>query len=176
MWAFLSGRHWGSGPGLLVPPLSLPAVASPPPSACRIHHCCSAVLSGALRRGWGGLGGGGGVGVGAELTPPDLATPTPRYLAPTASCSLQHHRPFLLLFPASSRPCFVCSCLFFFASPSFSLSPGHWGGGRRPKALLAPPSAPQLELELVRPKLEPDPVPAVKVSLLHGVPSAWGAS
>lgn len=46
----------GSGPGLLVPPLSLPAVASPPPSACRIHHCCSAVLSGPLRRrgaGWG---------------------------------------------------------------------------------------------------------------------------
>lgn len=94
-----------------------------PHAACRIHHCCSAVLSGLLRP-----------GRGAELTPPDPATPTPRYLAPAGSSRpLQQRRPFLLLFPASSRPRFVCSC-FFSVSPCLSsLSPGCCGGGGVPR-------------------------------------------
>lgn len=103
---------------------------------------------------------------------PRPSRPYLRYLAPASSSRpLQHHGPFLLLFPASSRPCFVCSCLFSLPLPVCLLSLPRalwwWGAGVRPKAQLAPPPAPQLKLELVLPKPEPDLVPAAKVSLLH---------
>ena len=139
---FSLARKWGSGPGLQAPPLCLlwPHL---PHAACRIHHCCSAVLSGRLRP-----------GRGAELTPPDPATPTPRYLAPAGSSRpLQQRRPFLLLFPASSRPCFVCSCLFFSVSLCL-LSPQGVvvvvGESQGPAPLI------------ILPKPEPDPVSAAK--------------
>lgn len=126
--AFQSGRRlgvWTRPPG----PSSVPACCGlSSPISMQNSPLVLSCLIWAAKVGLGGWGGGGG-GVGEELTPPDPATPTPRYFAPTASsCSLQHHRPFLLLFPASSRPCFVCSCLFSLPLTS-SLSPQGIGVG-----------------------------------------------
>lgn len=123
-----SGRKAGrgSGPGLLAPPLSLACCAWPPRSACRIHRLLLGCLISSAAR-----------GVERNRLPQTWwAAPTPRYLAPQpppAPCS--RCRPFLLLFLASSRPCFVCSCLFSCLSLSvFSLQ----GSGGRVRVVVIP--------------------------------------
>ena len=106
--SLLSGKLAGVLARPLAPPFSTACCPSPSPHRTEFTHCYLAVLSP-----WR-------PGGGAEAAPPDLATPTPCYLAqqpPPAPCSLS-----LLLFPASSRACFVCSCLFSCLSLSvFSL-------------------------------------------------------
>ena len=102
----------------------------------------------------------GGRGVERNRLPQTWwAAPTPCYLAPQpppAPCS--RCRPFLLLFLASSRPCFVCSCLFSCLSLSvFSLQ----GSGGRVKVVVIPKAelAPSLPVSLTGPDVSWAEVP-----------------
>lgn len=96
-----------------------------------------------------------------QIRRPQAQRPPPCVILSLQPPPPQQPQTFLLLFPASSRPSFVCSCLFSCLSPPvFSLPRAlGWGVGLPRLSSLHPQHS---SWSTSCPKLEPDPVPAAR--------------